>query len=89
MAVDLVKQDGFRQRLRGSQHHGRSAAESHFAPLPIGDICCAPVSGDLGDQWPKGEAGGIPLCGITDNAGNASSMTKMMTTKFPLVIMLV
>ena len=34
VAIDLVKQDVFRQRLRGSQHPGLSAAKSHFAPSP-------------------------------------------------------
>jgi len=42
----------------------------------------------FGDAWPRGSKGVVRLQGITDNLGNAYVMTKMMSTKFPLVVVL-
>ena len=42
----------------------------------------------FGKEWPTGAAGCITLNGVTDNAGNAHVVTKMMTSKFPLVVIL-
>ena len=43
----------------------------------------------FGDQWPRGAGGSIMLRGITDNQGNQAVMTRLMTSKFPLVVILV
>ena len=42
----------------------------------------------FGDAWPAGAAGEVRLQGITDNAGNSFVVTRLMTTKFPLVMIL-
>ena len=43
----------------------------------------------FGDQWPRGAGGSIMLRGITDNQGNQAVMSRLMTSKFPLVVILV
>ena len=43
----------------------------------------------FGDQWPRGAGGSIMLQGITDNQGNQAVMSRLMTSKFPLVVILV
>jgi len=42
----------------------------------------------FGDAWPAGASGEVRLQGITDNAGNSFVVTRLMTTKFPLVMVL-
>ena len=42
----------------------------------------------FGDAWPTGAAGGIVLQGITDNLGNTFALTRLMTSKFPLIVIL-
>jgi hypothetical protein len=40
------------------------------------------------DRWPRSAKGRVQLTGITDNAGNTFTVSKMMTSKFPLVVIL-
>ena len=42
----------------------------------------------FGDAWPAGASGEVKLQGLTDNAGNSFVVTRLMTTKFPLVLVL-
>ena len=42
----------------------------------------------FGDLWPKGASGAVRLQGITDNLGNTFALTKLMSSKFPLVVIL-
>ena len=42
----------------------------------------------FGDAWPSGATGEIRLQGITDNQGNSFAVTKLMSSKFPLVVIL-
>ena len=40
------------------------------------------------DQWPKDSCGLISLVGTTDNGGNPHVLTRLMSSKFPLVVVL-
>ena len=40
------------------------------------------------DRWPGSGKGAITLSGITDNLGNTFVLSRMMTSKFPLVVIL-
>ena len=40
------------------------------------------------DQWPAAGRGALRLSGITDNAGNTSVLSRLTTSKFPLVVIL-
>ena len=40
------------------------------------------------DQWPEDAAGGILLAGITDNRGNSFIANRLMSSRFPLVVIL-
>jgi hypothetical protein len=42
----------------------------------------------FGDSWPSGAKGTVRLQGITDNLGNTFVLTKLMSSKFPLVVVL-
>jgi hypothetical protein len=42
----------------------------------------------FGDAWPVGASGEVLLQGITDNLGNTFAVSKLMTSKFPLVVIL-
>ena len=42
----------------------------------------------FGDAWPMGARGDVVLQGVTDNLGNTFAMSKLMTSKFPLVVIL-
>ena len=42
----------------------------------------------FGDAWPAGSAGEVRLQGLTDNLGNSFAVTKLMSSKFPLVVIL-
>ena len=42
----------------------------------------------FGEAWPWGAAGGLVLEGITDNLGNTFALTRLMSSKFPLVVLL-
>ena len=42
----------------------------------------------FGDAWPGGARGEVVLQGITDNLGNTFMVSKLMTSKFPLVVIL-
>ena len=51
----------------------------------FGTLLCVVL---FGDKWPRGSSGTMLLEGITDNLGNTFSMSKLMTSKFPLVTIL-
>ena len=40
------------------------------------------------DGWPTTSAGTVAITGLTDNAGNEAVLSRLMTSKFPLVIIL-
>jgi hypothetical protein len=42
----------------------------------------------FGNNWPSGSRGTVRLQGVTDNLGNTFVLTKLMSSKFPLVIVL-
>ncbi len=42
----------------------------------------------FGDAWPSGSAGEVRLQGFADNLGNSFALTKLMSSKFPLVVIL-
>ena len=42
----------------------------------------------FGGEWPLGSQGAVEVTGITDNAGNSFALTRLMTSKFPLVVIL-
>jgi hypothetical protein len=42
----------------------------------------------FGDDWPAGASGEVVLQGVTDNLGNSFAVSKLMTSKFPLVVIL-
>ena len=42
----------------------------------------------FGDDWPAGAQGDVVLQGVTDNLGNTFAVSKLMTSKFPLVVIL-
>ena len=42
----------------------------------------------LWESWPKGNLGKVRLAGIKGNLGNTFAVSKMMTSKFPLVVIL-
>jgi hypothetical protein len=42
----------------------------------------------FGDSWPCGARGAVRLQGVTDNLGNTFVLTKLMSSKFPLVVVL-
>ena len=42
----------------------------------------------FGDAWPAGASGEVKLQGLTDNLGNSFALTKLMSSKFPLVVIL-
>jgi hypothetical protein len=42
----------------------------------------------FGDAWPEGARGEVVLQGITDNLGNTFAVSKLMSSKFSLVVIL-
>ena len=42
----------------------------------------------FGDAWPASSAGVATIAGTTDNLGNTSAVSKMMSSKFPLVVII-
>ena len=42
----------------------------------------------FGDRWGSAEKGSITLSGTTDNLGNTFSVAKLMSSKFPAVVIL-
>ena len=42
----------------------------------------------FGDKWGSAEKGSITLSGTTDNLGNTFSVAKLMSSKFPAVVIL-
>ena len=42
----------------------------------------------FGDAWPAGASGEVVLQGVTDNLGNSFALSKLMSSKFPLVVIL-
>ena len=56
------------------------AALELFATL----VCVVSFSSD----WPEGTRGAMALQGSTDNAGNTFAVTRLMTSKFPFIVIL-
>ena len=44
--------------------------------------------GEFADRWPSSSSGSLRLSGTTDNQGNTWVLSRLMTTKFPLLIVL-
>ena len=42
----------------------------------------------FGDRWPAGASGQVTIGGTTDNGGNPQILSRLMTSKFPLVVVL-
>ena len=42
----------------------------------------------FGDAWPAGSSGEVRLQGLTDNLGKSFAVTKLLPSKFPLVVIL-
>merc|ERR1712102_11877 len=42
----------------------------------------------FGDAWSKAASGGITITGATDNQGNSQVLGRLMTSKFPMVVVL-
>ena len=42
----------------------------------------------FGDAWSKAASGGITITGATDNQGNSQVLCRLMTSKFPIVVVL-
>ena len=42
----------------------------------------------FGKEWPTGARGVLRLQGLTDNLGNTYAMTRLMSSKFPLLVIL-
>jgi hypothetical protein len=42
----------------------------------------------FGGSWPTGAAGAVRLQGLTDNLGNTFALTRLMSSKFPLVVIM-
>jgi hypothetical protein len=42
----------------------------------------------FGDSWPSGAKGTVRLQGVTDNLGNTFVLSKLMSSKFPLIVVL-
>jgi hypothetical protein len=40
------------------------------------------------DAWPSSSTAALRISGVTDNAGNTNVITRLMTSKFPLVVIL-
>ena len=40
------------------------------------------------EEWPKDADGVVAVSGMTDNVGNPSVLSKLMTSKFPLLVVL-
>ena len=78
-AVDLCKRTAPWAFTRGEPFRSIAALEMY------GTLLCIMA---FGDRWPKGAAGTLVLQGVTDNLGNTFCVTKLMTSKFPLVIIL-
>ena len=51
----------------------------------FGSLLCVML---FGDAWPQGAEGRVALEGYTDNQGNQAVLTRLMTSKFPLVAIL-
>ena len=42
----------------------------------------------FGDEWRKGVKGTLHISGLTDNSGNTSALARLMSSKFPLIVIL-
>ena len=42
----------------------------------------------FGSEWRQGKRGTIQLTGLTDNSGNTAAMHRLMSSKFPLIVIL-
>ena len=78
-SVDLCKRTAPWAFTRGEPFRTIAALEM-FATL----MCIIA----FGDKWSAGDAGTLVLQGVTDNLGNTYTVSKLMTSKFPLVVIL-
>jgi hypothetical protein len=78
-AVDLTRTNAPWAFARGEPYRTIASLEL-FATL----VCVT----TFGDAWPAGSAGEVRLQGLTDNLGNTFAITKLMSSKFPLVVIL-
>ena len=78
-SVDLNKSNAPCAFARGEPFRAIASLEL-FATL----LCVV----TFGDAWPGGARGDVVLQGVTDNLGNTFAVTKLMSSKFPLVVIL-
>ena len=78
-AVDLTRANAPWAFARGEPYRTIASLEL-FATL----VCVT----TFGGAWPAGSAGEVRLQGLTDNLGNTFAVTKLMSSKFPLVVIL-
>jgi hypothetical protein len=78
-AVDITKSNAPWAFSRGEPYRTIASLEL-FATL----VCITA----FGDAWPAGSTGEVKLQGLTDNLGNSFALTKLMSSKFPLVVIL-
>ena len=78
-AVDLTRTNAPWAFARGEPYRTIASLEL-FATL----VCVT----TFGGAWPAGSAGEVRLQGLTDNLGNTFAITKLMSSKFPLVVIL-
>ena len=78
-SADLTKANAPWAFSRGEPYRTIASLEL-FATL----VCIV----SFGDAWPSGATGEIRLQGITDNQGNSFAVKKLMSSKFPLVVIL-
>jgi hypothetical protein len=78
-AVDLTRTNAPWAFARGEPYRTIASLEL-FATL----VCVT----TFGGEWPAGSAGEVRLQGLTDNLGNTFAVTKLMSSKFPLVVIL-
>ena len=78
-AVDLTKASAPWAFARGEPYRTIASLEL-FATL----VCVT----TFGGAWPAGATGEVRLQGLTDNLGNTFAVTKLMSSKFPLVVFL-
>ena len=78
-AVDLTRTNAPWAFARGEPYRTIASLEL-FATL----VCVT----TFGGAWPSGSAGEVRLQGLTDNLGNTFAVTKLMSSKFPLVVIL-
>ena len=72
----------------------KSASWAYARGDPFRTIAALELYGTLlcvmlfGDRWPQNARGRATVSGYTDNAGNAALPSRLMTSRFPLVVVL-